>query len=145
MRNKTSLALMELLIMVLVFALAAAVCLRMFALSDRLSREQEAKAHAALLAQNTAEWLKDRGEGFSEAPEGFGWQMEDGAWIQRYDKNWKQIGESSLKTEDSSYELKISEEKTEIIGLVRVRITVSDGTKDLFAIPVAWQEVIVRE
>ena len=41
--------------------------------------------------------------------------------------------------------LKILEEKTEIAGLVRVRISVSDGTKDLFAIPAAWQEVIVRE
>ena len=73
MRNKTSLALMEQLIMVLVFAAAAAICLRMFTLSDRLSKEQEAKAHAAFLAQNTAEWLKDREGSISELPEDSGW------------------------------------------------------------------------
>ena len=39
MKNRTSLVLMEQLVMVLVFALAAAVCLTVFAEADRISRE----------------------------------------------------------------------------------------------------------
>ena len=145
MKNKTSLVLMEQLIMVLVLALAAAICLRMFVLSDRISKEQEAKANAAFLAQNTAEWLKNRGGKFSEMPEGTGWQMEDNTWVQRYDKNWQLIGISSEMPEEVSYELKIYEEITEISGLVRVRIAVIDRAKELFEIPVSWQEVTVHE
>ena len=38
MRSKAPLALMEQMVMVLVFALAAALCLQAFALADRISR-----------------------------------------------------------------------------------------------------------
>ena len=50
MKSKAPLALMEQIIMVLVFALAAALCLRTFALSDRMSREGELRDGAVLLA-----------------------------------------------------------------------------------------------
>lgn len=58
MRSKEPLVLMEQLIMVLVFALAAALCLSVFAGSHRLSREAERKWEAALLAENAAQLLK---------------------------------------------------------------------------------------
>ena len=58
MKNKAPLPLMEQLIMVLVFALTAALCLQGFSLADRISRRQEAKETAAMLAQNMAETLK---------------------------------------------------------------------------------------
>ena len=122
MRNKTSLVLMEQLVMVLVFALAAAICLQIFVLSDRLSKEQEVKAHAAFLAQNAAEWIKNQGSEGLRSLEGAEWQPED-----------------------ASYKVIVQEETTDISGLVRARIAVSDGAKILFEIPVAWQEVTVRE
>lgn len=58
MRNRTTLTLMELLVMILVFALAAALCLQLFGESARLSREIRQQNEAAILAQNTAEQLK---------------------------------------------------------------------------------------
>ena len=61
MRSKTPLALMEQVVMVLVFALAAALCLRVFAFSNQLSQRNEDIDHAVLLAQNTAEMLKSEG------------------------------------------------------------------------------------
>ena len=51
MRSKTPLALMEQVIMVLVFALAAALCLRAFVLSDRISRDCEERDRAIMAAQ----------------------------------------------------------------------------------------------
>lgn len=67
MRNKSTLVLIEHMVMLLVFALAAAVCLRMFALSGKLSRTYEATDRAVLAAQNAAEWIKQNGmEGFPE-------------------------------------------------------------------------------
>ena len=57
MKSKAPLALMEQMVMLLVFALAAALCLQAFVQSDRLSRESEARAHAAVLCQ----WLGPSG------------------------------------------------------------------------------------
>lgn len=58
MKNKTSLVLMEQLVMVLVFALAAALCLGVFVEADRISRETACRDEAVLMAQNAAEILK---------------------------------------------------------------------------------------
>ena len=58
MKNKTSLLLMEQLVMVLVFALAAALCLTVFVKADRISRETARRDEAVLLAQNAAQALK---------------------------------------------------------------------------------------
>ena len=55
MRSKTPLALMEQMVMVLVFALAAALCLQVFVVTDRMSERNKDIDHAVLLAQNTAE------------------------------------------------------------------------------------------
>ena len=57
-RNKSSLLLMEQLVMVLVFALAAALCLGIFVKADRISRETASRDEAVLIAQNAAELLK---------------------------------------------------------------------------------------
>ena len=58
MRSKTPLALMEQVIMVLVFALAAALCLRAFIFADTLSRACEERDNAVMAAQTVAETLK---------------------------------------------------------------------------------------
>ena len=58
MKNRASLLLMELLVMILVFSLASAVCLELFAETQQLSRQTRQQDKAVLLAQNVAEQLK---------------------------------------------------------------------------------------
>ena len=130
MKNKTSLVLMEQLIMVLVFALSAAVCLQIFVLSDRLAKRNEAVSEAALVAQNVAEELKVRGGSFENA-------VADGEWIR--------------ENGSGKYQVEVQEDVCDISGLVRARIFVMESNADdeedgqgsevLFEIPVAWQEV----
>ena len=48
MRSKTPLAMMEQLLMLLVFALAALVCLQVFVFSGQTSRRNEARDRAVL-------------------------------------------------------------------------------------------------
>ena len=48
MRSKAPLAMMEQMVMVLVFALAAALCLQAFVKSDRMSKEMEARDRAVV-------------------------------------------------------------------------------------------------
>ena len=67
MRSKSPLALMEQVVMVLVFALAAALCLRVFVFSDQASERNEAVDRAVLEVQNAAETLKSTGLPADEA------------------------------------------------------------------------------
>lgn len=56
--RKPTLLMMELLVMLLVFSLAAAACLGIFAEARRMTRETERLDKAVMLAQNAAELLK---------------------------------------------------------------------------------------
>ena len=58
MRSKASLFLMEQLIMVLVFALAAALCLQVFVRAEEISLESARRDDAVIVARNAAELLK---------------------------------------------------------------------------------------
>jgi hypothetical protein len=57
-KQKTSLLLMEQLVMSLVFALAAALCLQVFAKSVEISETTDRRDRALTLASNAAEMLK---------------------------------------------------------------------------------------
>ena len=56
--KRESLVLMEQLIMILIFALATALCLRLFVRADAISLENARQDNAVLAAQNAAELLK---------------------------------------------------------------------------------------
>ena len=58
MKNRTILSLIEMLIMVMVFAVAAAICLRAFVWADLTSRDSKEAAAAALKAEEAAEILQ---------------------------------------------------------------------------------------
>ena len=133
MRNKSILVLIEHMVMLLVFALAAAVCLRIFALSGKLSRTYEATDRAVLEAQNAAELIKRNG-----VP-GFVRQMgakagSENVWTVYYDENWESVLEESGK-----FVLKVMETETSEY-LFRAEIVVlSDEGEELFRLPVAVQ------
>lgn len=76
MKNKASLLLMEQLVMILVFALCAALCLQCFVAADEISRETALRDRAVLLAQNTAECMK-AGHPIPHVPEGLSQTVED--------------------------------------------------------------------
>ena len=58
MRSKSPLTLIELIIMIAVFALAAALCLRAFVWADLKSASNQERDRAVILAQSTAEEIK---------------------------------------------------------------------------------------
>lgn len=57
-RSKAPLSFMEMVVMLLVFSIAATICIQALALSDRLSKENEQKSDAMIACQNIAECLK---------------------------------------------------------------------------------------
>lgn len=141
MKNKTPLVLMEQLVMVLVFALAAALCLRAFALSDQISRENERRSQAAHVAQNAAETLKACGGDFAQAAALLGGGETADGWSVCYDEAWTVTADSA----SCAYRLKLREENSPVPGLgqAQVRVVRADaGEEPLFALTVAWQEVL---
>lgn len=145
MRSKTPLALMEQLVMILVFALATAMCVQMFVLSDRLSKNNEAVSQAVLIAQNTAEEMKSRRPGFAElfdAADG-AVGFAGGVWTIAYDEQWNpiELNPETVTDPKEKYRMEITEEAATVPGLVRVQIVVWEGSDTLFEILLAWQEV----
>lgn len=64
--SKAPLVMLEQMVMLLVFALAAALCLQAFVQSDAASRQIEARDRAVNLCQSTAEVLRTRGAIYQE-------------------------------------------------------------------------------
>ena len=74
MHRKVTLSMMELLIMVLVFSLCAALSMQAFATSHRISAQQNLREEAVILAQNEAESIQAQGgikEGYIREESGF--------------------------------------------------------------------------
>jgi len=138
MRSKTPLALMEQLVMVLVFALAAALCLQIFVFSEQASRKNSDVDRAVLLAQNTAETLKACGN-IDRAQEVLGGKTEQMMWCSYYYEDLT----PAPNRESCFYEVDTLPGNSGIPGLGQAHIEVFryDGNTGLFSLTVAWQEV----
>lgn len=149
MRQKTSLSLMELAVMVAVFALAAAVCLRAFVWADTHSRRSEAESWAATLCQSTADAIK-AAEGDAEArlrAVAEAMEIPYGAFTAEsacdfdghYDADFRICTDRSY-----SYCLVVRPVETDILGLGKAEVAVTDSTytDTLFSLEVCWQEEI---
>ena len=123
MKNKAPLALMEQLIMVLVFALAAALCLQVYVFSAQVSRRCEAQSFAATAVQNVAERLK-ADSGNLDTP------------LMGFDENWQETD-----SDQAAYHILVQPEETDVPGLGKATVSARthDG-EDLFAVAVCWQE-----
>ena len=138
MRSKAPLALMEQLVMLLVFALAATLCVQAFVLADRTSRQYDARDRAVLEAQNAAETLKSVRGDFSQAAALCGGSFDGQLLGWSRDENWEQDG-------PAAYHILVFPADTEqaLLGGAQVTVYTAEGEL-LFSLPVAWQEVDSR-
>jgi len=136
MKNKAPLALMEQLIMILVFALASALCLRLFVYSDQVSVNGAARDQAAAVVQNAAEALKLSGGDMEAAAELLGGEAAEDGWRIGYDKQWK---ETDDKRPAFIVEAKPAEDGDPLLGSAEVSARTADG-RALFQVTVCWQE-----
>ena len=122
--------------MLLLFAVTAAVCLRAFALSDRLSRQAEQRDRAVLWAQTMAETWKAMDGDLAQAETLYGESSGDG-WTVCLDGGW-------TWTEDAAsavYRAELREEPGDGL-LKKARITVrelEDG-RCIYELETACQE-----
>ena len=141
MKNKAPLALMEQLIMILVFALASALCLRLFVYSDQVSVSGAARDQAAAVVQNAAEALKLSGGSMESLAHMLGGEADADIWRMGYDSSWQETDEKrpAFIAEAKITEAKITEDDIPLMGSAEVSASTADG-KPLFQVTVCWQE-----
>lgn len=143
MKSKAPLLLMEQMIMLLVFALAAALCLQAFVKSDASSRRIQERDTAVNLVQNVTEVARSRGgdmgETLTETAECLGYSYAQGILWQDFDENW------NLISGNGAYRLEAQGVPADVPGLHVLQIRVFTGGADssedslLFEIETAWQ------
>ncbi len=143
MRSKTPLALMEQAIMVLVFALAAALCLRVFVWSNETSKSVEARDCAAVEVQSAAEVIKNEGRSglptaqvLAAAAGKLGAVNGASGFELPFDSDWE-----PLSGGDAAYILTASAADSAVPGLGKALVSAIDTkTGDtIFELTVAWQ------
>ncbi len=137
MRSKAPLALMEQVIMVLVFALAAALCLRCFVWADQRSRRDEARDRALIEAQSMAEIVKSAGGDLDAAARRYGGEHAGANWVLSFDEDWER------DEADPAYLVQAVPQDTGDPLLGKALIVASGASTEdvLCVLSVAWQEV----
>lgn len=125
MKDKAPLFLMEQLVMLLVFALAAALCLQVFVLSDRMSRWCAVRDRAVTQVQDAAEAVKASGGDLQRCASLLGGTAEEGSW--------------ELRSEGCAVTARLLPPEQPGLGSAEVSAVAEDG-EVLFRVTVAWQE-----
>ena len=136
MKSKAPLALIEMSVMVLVFALAAAVCVGIFARADRISRNCAERDRAVTIVQSAAETVRHCGGDLEAAAVILGGRTDGESLSVEYGADWEQT------VQDSEYRLEITETESgrDFLGTAEIRVLrTADGT-ELFALTAAWQK-----
>ncbi|MDD7643224.1 MAG: hypothetical protein PUK75_12275 [bacterium] len=133
--SKAPLVLMEQVIMVLVFALVAALCIQAFVLARTLSVRMTDRDRAMNVSQTLAETVKACGGDTEEVREKLGGETDGERLLFFYDGEWKASDQA-----DASFLMVF--EKEEGTGFCKNgRITVSDasGEQEISSLHIAWQ------
>lgn len=134
--SKAPLALMEQVIMVLVFALAAALCIQAFVHARNISLHMTERDHAVNIGQTLAETVKAYGGNLEEVCKELGGSVEGKKLVLYYDSEWNTV-ESS---EDAEFRALFQpEDNDNFCQYGRVSVSETDGDREILSLKVAWQ------
>lgn len=135
MKNRSSLVLMEVTVMLLVFVAVSALCLRAFAWADRTSERSLQTDKGYLYAQNAAQVFKNSGGEWKSVEEALGGESTENGWQIALDEHWQETESAP------AFFVKITPLQTDLTELGRATVTVSTESGELLAeLPVAWQQ-----
>jgi len=124
MRSKAPLAMLEQVVMLLVFALAAALCLQAFVLSDQHSKRHSRRDAAVVEVQQVAETVKHCAGDLEQVC-----QLLNGS------RDGKTL---TISCEGGTVTVTLQESGHALLGMAQVSMT-DDRGEDLFSVPVSWQ------
>lgn len=137
MKSKAPLILMEQMAMLLVFALAAALCLQAFVKSDSISSRARDRDKAVTLAQTVAETVRSMGgspeQAIPAAAEKLGYPGGQPTLEQSFDEAWSAV------EGEGAYRLEVQGTPTGVEGLNAALVRVWAEEDLLFSVEIAWQ------
>ena len=133
--SKAPLVLMEQVIMVLVFALVAALCIQAFVLSRTLSVQMTERDHAMNVSQTLAETVKAYGGDLKAVSEKLHGES-DGMQVQFfYDDDW-----NIAQKADASFQVVFEQESGEgFCKNGRIMVLDASGEHEISSMKIAWQ------
>lgn len=146
-RSRVTLVLMEQVLMLLAFALAATLCVQTFVYASRQSIDYEERDRAVQMAQTAVEIIKSTGSSMEQAQltaaKHMGGQVIQGDWRVFYDQDWQEVSSGM----PYRYCLQAIAEPSGLKGFWKANVQVladegeSGKQEILFQLPAAWQEV----
>lgn len=146
MKSKAPLMLIEQIVLLLVFAFVAALCMQAFVKSEQISAQSEARDHAVVLVQSAAETLRHNNGDIARSAEELGGTVAEGILQLAYDEKWNQTD----MRDNGAYLLCAQPCSSDVQGLGKARVWLASSKTDtqneeaddsLFSIEIAWQEV----
>lgn len=135
MKNKAFLSILEQLCMILIFAIACAICLRVFSLANEISKDRDSLDQAVIAAQNAAELLKSNKGDLQEcAQELLGNAVENTLTVFYNSK-----GEAVDNETDSYFSLVATKKTSQHSFAESAQITIIQNNKTIFELDVVWQ------
>lgn len=142
-KSKAPLVMLEQMVMLAVFALAAALCLQAFVQSDAISRKSEARDRAVVLCQSAAETLRATGGNQDEAAR---LALGDGYHVPTSGRFVIPLTEemTAAQEDEGAYYLEFFASETvlegQLPGLDGMRVVVwTADWEELFSLEVLWQ------
>ena len=133
--TKTSLLLMEIIIMLLLFVFCAAICLRLFAFAHIIAYSSRDLTNASLAATSVAECYKAAQGNLDITSREVGGLWQRDTVLIEYDDEWHYTNQTSL----SAYTLtlcEISETGLESSGVALIKVSKRGVSEPLFAMEV---------
>lgn len=148
-RDKTPLLLLEQMVTLLVFALAAAICLQIFVTARLQSQDIARRDQAAVLCQNTAETLRATGGDVEAALaqiSGVAPGQRDGfGYFVPYNEDWEALSYEGRPL-DSAYTLRVQGLDSGVAGLgaaeIEAYVWKKGEMEPLFRLETAWQKEV---
>lgn len=139
MKSKAPLMLMEQMILLTVFALAAALCVQAFVKSDKISTTSESRDQAVICVQSAAEMMRYHHGDIATVATATGGSVTGGMLQIAYDKSWNIVNDA----DSASYLLYARALPADVVGLYKARVWVvpqhSDEPAELFSLEIMWQ------
>lgn len=133
MKNKAFLPLFELIIMIGIFAAAAAVCLSVFTKADTVSRRAEDLDRAVEAAENAAEIIKYTRGDLDAAAELLSGRTRSGSVFVCFDADW-----NLTDPENAVFRVDAVNYESELLG--KTDVLVYEGKRLIYELTVGWQK-----
>ena len=138
MKNKAFLSITEQLLMILFFALAAALALKGFSLAENLTRQRQIKEFSTFAVENTAETIKSCSGDFRYAAQQLSAEGDEDTLVLSFSPHGTKLPQNT--TEENGFTVVAEKTKHEnpYIGSAHIS-SIYQGTV-IFELDVYWQE-----